>query len=93
MVAPGADKTLDRPFVGAIFRLFSPGMTSITRLRDDTWQQFLDSIARDSIIVIAAEGRMKRRTGLDLEGKKMTVRAGVIDISPDARQWADAHHI
>lgn len=30
--------------------------------------------------MIAAEGRMKRPTGLDLEGKKMTVRGGVIDI-------------
>ena len=80
MVAPGADKTLNRPFVGLIFKLFSPGMTSITRKRDDSWHQFLDSVGDDSISIIAAEGRMKRRTGLDLEGKKMTVRPGVIDI-------------
>jgi Acyltransferase len=80
MVAPGADKTLNRPIIGRLFKLFSPGMTSITRKRDNTWDEFLDSIAEDSITVIAPEGRMKRKNGLDLEGKKMTVRPGVIDI-------------
>ncbi len=80
MVAPGADKTMNRPFVGALFKLFSPGMTTITRKRDDTWTQFMESIYPDSIIMIAPEGRMKRSNGLDLEGNKMTVRTGVIDI-------------
>jgi len=80
MVAPGADKTLNRPLVGTLFKLFSPGMTTITRKRDDTWDQFMASIYDDSVIVIAAEGRMKRKTGLDLEGKKMTVKSGVLDI-------------
>jgi hypothetical protein len=80
MVAPGADKTLNRPIVGSFFKLFSPGMTSVTRKRDNTWQQFLESIYEDSIIIIAAEGRMKRKNGLDLEGKKMTVRPGVVDV-------------
>ena len=80
MVAPGADKTLNRPLAGTFYKLFSPGMTSITRKRDDTWEQFLESICTDSIVVIAPEGRMKRRTGLDLEGKKMTVKPGVVDI-------------
>lgn len=80
MVAPAADKTLNRPLVGKFFKLFSPGMTSITRKRDDTWNNFLDSIYEDSVILIAAEGRMKRKNGLDLEGKKMNVRQGVVDI-------------
>lgn len=80
MVAPGADKTLNRPVVGWFFRLFSPGMTPITRKRDDSWQQFLESIHNDSIIVIAPEGRMKRKNGLDLEGKKMTVKPGVVEV-------------
>lgn len=80
MVAPGADKTLNRPVVGFFYKLFSPGMTSITRKRDNTWVQFLESIADDSIIIIAPEGRMKRTTGLDLEGKKMTVKPGVVDV-------------
>lgn len=80
MVAPGADKTLNRPLVGTFYKLFSPGMISISRKRDDTWQQFMESIAPDSVIVIIPEGRMKRRTGLDLQGNKMTVKSGVLDV-------------
>lgn len=80
MVVPGADKTLNRPLVGSFFKLFSPGIISITRKRDGSWEQFLDSIYEDSVILIAPEGRMKRKNGLDLEGKKMNVRSGVVDI-------------
>lgn len=80
MVAPGADKTLNRPFVGTLYKIFSPGMVSISRKRDDTWQQFMDSISDDSIIVIIPEGRMKRKNGLDLNGEKMTVKTGVTDV-------------
>lgn len=80
MVAPAADKTLNRPLVGIFFKLFSPGMIPITRKRDDSWGNFMESIYDDSIILIAPEGRMKRKTGLDLEGKKMTVKPGVVDI-------------
>lgn len=80
MVAPGADKTLNRPFVGIFFKLFSPGMISITKKRDDSWDNFLESIYEDSIILIAPEGRMKRKNGLDLYGNKMTVKSGVVDI-------------
>jgi hypothetical protein len=80
MVMPGADKTMERPFVGLLFKLFSPGVASITRRRDSSWHHFLDSISEDSITIIAAEGRMKRKTGLDVFGKKMTVRPGVIDV-------------
>lgn len=80
MVIPGADKTLNRPVVGMFFRLLSPGIISITRKRDDTWDEFLNSMYDDAIIAIVPEGRMMRRNGLDLEGKKMTVRGGVGDI-------------
>ncbi|HRH57938.1 MAG TPA: 1-acyl-sn-glycerol-3-phosphate acyltransferase [Chitinophagales bacterium] len=80
MVAPAANKTLDRPIVGTFFKMFSPGMISITRKRDDSWENFLESIYEDSIILIAPEGRMKRKNGLDLEGNKMTVKPGVVDI-------------
>ena len=80
MVVPGADKTLNRPVVGFFFKLFSPGMVAITRKRDNSWEQFLDSIYDDSIIMIAPEGRMKRKNGLDLEGKKMNVKPGVVDV-------------
>jgi hypothetical protein len=41
----------------------------------------MQSIAWDSIIIIIApEGRMKRPSGLDLAGNKMTVRGGIADI-------------
>ena len=86
MAAPGADKTLDRPLVGTLYKLMSPGITSITRKRDDTWEQFVHSISPDSIIVIAPEGRMKRKNGLDLDGNKMTVRSGVADLLIDLYQ-------
>ncbi len=80
MLAPGADKTLDRPIVGIFWKLFAPYMVKITRKRDHTWQAFIDQIKPESIIIIAAEGRMKRLNGLDVNGKKMTVRGGVVDI-------------
>jgi len=80
MVAPAADKTLQRPIVGFFWKLFSPGMISITRRRDKSWTSFLKSIEQRNIIVIAPEGRMKRESGLDKDGKPMTVRSGVADI-------------
>ncbi len=83
MAAPGADKTLNRPIVGAFYKLMSPGITSITRKRDETWDEFMSTISVDSIIVIAPEGRMKRQNGLDLDGNKMTVKPGVADILSD----------
>lgn len=80
MVAPGADKTLNRPIVGKIWKLMGPGIYSISRKRDKTWRKFMDAIHNRSVIVMAAEGRMKRETGLDLNGRPMTVRAGVADV-------------
>lgn len=80
LVAPAADKTLNRPFVGRFWKIMSPGMITITRKRDHSWKNFMQAIKNKSVIVIAAEGRMKRATGLDLMGKKMTVKAGVTDI-------------
>lgn len=81
MVVPAADKTLDRPVVGIFFKLFSPGgMVKITRKRDESWEKFLGAIAPDSMILIAPEGRMMRKNGLDLEGNKMTVRGGILDV-------------
>ena len=80
MVAPGADKTLNRPIVGLFYRLLSPGMISISRKRDKTWRSFMETIEEDSVIVIAPEGRMKRANGLDLNGNPMTVKGGVADI-------------
>lgn len=40
----------------------------------------MEAIHNRSVIAMAAEGRMKRRNGLDLSGKPMTVRSGVADV-------------
>ncbi|MCO4755054.1 MAG: 1-acyl-sn-glycerol-3-phosphate acyltransferase, partial [Bacteriovoracaceae bacterium] len=80
MVAPGADKTLNRPIVGKFWKSLGPGMISISRKRDSTWKAFMQAIKNKSIIIIAAEGRMKRANGLDANGRPMTVRSGVADI-------------
>ena len=80
MSAPAADKTLNRPIVGTFWKLMIPRAKAISRKRDDTWVEFMEDIAADSIIVIAPEGRMKRPDGLDKDGKPMTVKGGIVDI-------------
>lgn len=80
MNVPGADVTLDRPIVGAFWKLMIPGIASITRRRDNSWNEYMASIRNDSVIIIAPEGRMKRPGGLDKFGKPMTVRGGVADL-------------
>jgi 1-acyl-sn-glycerol-3-phosphate acyltransferase len=80
LIAPGADKTLDRPLVGIFWKLMGPGIISITRKRDKSWFRFMQAVHNRAVIVMAAEGRMKRRTGLDVNGKPMTVRSGVADV-------------
>ena len=80
MLAPGADVTLMRPIVGKIFSIIFPGMIPITRKRDDSWNNFLSLIKEDTFVAIAPEGRMKRATGLDKEGKPMSVMGGISDV-------------
>lgn len=80
MLAPGADVTMMRPIVGKIFAILFPGMIPITRKRDDSWDNFLSLIKKDTFVAIAPEGRMKRATGLDKEGKPMSVMGGIADI-------------
>jgi hypothetical protein len=80
LIAPGADKTLDRPLVGFFWKIMSPGMISITRRRDKSWIRFMNAIHDRAVVIMALEGRMKRRNGLDLAGRKMTVKSGVADI-------------
>lgn len=80
MTVPGADITLNRPIVGKLWKLMMPNISSITRKRDRSWTNYLNSIKPDSIIMIAPEGRMKRATGKDKFGKSMTVQGGVADI-------------
>ncbi len=79
-VVPVADKTADRLLVGRFFKLIAHRVISITRERDETWDEVLDRIDPDAMVVIAPEGRMKRVTGLDAAGRPMTVRGGVAEI-------------
>ena len=77
---PGADKTLDRPIVGSLFKLMAPHVISITRKRDGTWTKFLEKTEGNTMVLIAPEGRMKRPDGMDKDGKPMTVRGGIVDL-------------
>lgn len=77
---PGADITMGRPLAGKIIGALAKDVVSITRQRDDSWQQFLKLIRKESVVLMAPEGRMKRPNGLDKYGKQMTVRGGVADV-------------
>lgn len=77
---PGADSTLDRPLAGRLFKWLVPDAVSVTRNRDRTWRDFLGRIRGETVVLMAPEGRMKRRTGLDKHGKPMTMRGGIVDI-------------
>lgn len=79
-VVPAADKTTGRPLVGLIFRFVAHRVVAITRERDHTWFEVMNSIDPNSMVIIAPEGRMKRANGLDLQGNPMTVRGGIADI-------------
>ncbi len=79
-VVPAAQKTIDRPVVGLLFRFVARNVVSITRERDHTWAEVLSRIDPGSMVVILPEGRMKRRSGLDSQGQPMTVRGGIADI-------------
>ena len=79
-VVPAADKTTGRPMVGIIFKFVAHHVIAITRERDHTWFEVLNKIDPHSMVIIAPEGRMKRESGLDLNGNPMTVRGGIADI-------------
>lgn len=79
-VIPAAGKTTDRVLVGLVFRFVAHHVIAVTRQRDDSWFAVLSKIDPRSMVVIAPEGRMKRDTGLDLDGNRMTVRGGIADI-------------
>lgn len=79
-VIPAADVTTSRPVVGWFFKALTPHVVSITREPDHTWERVLYKVDRDSMVVILPEGRMMRATGLDKEGKPMTVRGGIADL-------------
>ena len=79
-VLPAAQKTIDRPFVGLLYRLVARQVVPISRERDHTWSGLLGSIRPDGLVVIAPEGRMMRETGLDATGRQMTIRGGIADV-------------
>jgi hypothetical protein len=79
-VVPIARKTADRALVGRFYGLVAQRVISITRERDESWREVLRTIDPDAMVMILPEGRMKRASGLDSEGKPMTVRGGIADI-------------
>lgn len=79
-VIPIAQKTSDRALVGRFYGLLAARVISITRERDETWSEVLRQIDPDAMVLMLPEGRMKRASGLDADGKPMTVRGGIADI-------------
>lgn len=100
-VVPLADKTAARPILGRVFLLIAKHVVPVTRERDDTWEQVLRQVRDpEALLIILPEGRMMRRTGLDLQGNPMTIRGGIADIllaMPDGRLFlgysGGLHHI
>lgn len=100
-VVPVADKTAARPVLGRLFLLIAKHVVPVTREKDDTWEQVLRQVADpEALLIILPEGRMMRRTGLDLQGNPMTIRGGIADIlraMPDGRLFigysGGLHHI
>lgn len=77
---PIADKTYNRPIFGKFLRMLGPKAISITRKRDESWSSFLSQIDESSILILMPEGRMKRKSGLDKDGKPMSVRGGALEV-------------
>jgi 1-acyl-sn-glycerol-3-phosphate acyltransferase len=100
-VVPIADKTMERPAIGWIFRHVGGCVVAVSRKRDDTWRRVLECFEDPkAITVIFPEGRMLRRTGLDIDGQPLTVRGGVADLLagvPDGRMLlaysGGLHHV
>lgn len=80
-VVPIASKTMERRGAGWIFRFAGRRVVPVSRRRDLTWEQVLrHCCGPKALTIIFPEGRMMRRTGLDSEGRPMTVKAGVADL-------------
>ena len=86
LILPVADKTMKKRFYGFFFRHLAPKCITLTRKRDESWRHFINSIEHDDICIFMPEGRMKRVNGLDVQGKKMTVRTGIYDLLLKYRQ-------
>ena len=79
-MTPIAEKTIKRPLLGLIFKNLTSKKTFVSQKRDDSWAQFLESIEDSSIVALFPEGRMKRKNGLDKNGKELSIRGGIADI-------------
>ncbi len=79
-VVPVADKTMKRPMVGRFYKMVAKNVVMVSRKRDDTWRRFVTVAKPGTMVVMAPEGRMKRRNGLDAKGRPMTVRGGAADL-------------
>jgi len=79
-VVPIAQKTTVRPLIGRFYKLIAARVISITRERDESWDKVLAHVDPDAMVTLLPEGRMKRATGLDAAGQRMTVRGGIADI-------------
>lgn len=78
---PIADVTIKRPIVGLFWRSVAANVVSISRERDQTWQEVIESVDDpESMVIILPEGRMKRETGLDKHGRPMRIRSGIADL-------------
>ena len=80
LMVPVADITTSRPLVGKFFHALLPGVTPISRKRDESWNNFIESINDEAIVAILPEGRMRREDGRDKHGRAMSVRTGIADI-------------
>jgi len=78
-VLPIAEKTMKRP-IGRFFANIVRHVVVVTRQRDSTWDEVLNHVDAKAVVMILPEGRMKRRNGLDSNGRPMTVRGGIADI-------------
>ncbi|MCU0234073.1 MAG: hypothetical protein MUE90_08610 [Thermoanaerobaculales bacterium] len=98
-VLPVAEKTMRRR-IGLFFAFLVRYPIVVTRQRDATWDKVLNRVDSRTLVIILPEGRMKRRNGLDSQGREMTVRGGIADILealPDGRMLVvysgGLHHI
>lgn len=86
VVIPAADITMNRPIVGRLYKIFFPHIVPISRKRDETWTRFKSKIRDNSLVVIAPEGRMMRKDGLDKHGKPMNIKSGIADILKEVEE-------
>jgi len=78
-VLPVAEKTMRRK-IGLFFSFLARHVVVVTRQRDHTWDNVLNKIDHEALIMLLPEGRMMRKDGLDSEGRPMTIRGGVADV-------------